>query len=217
MKTTAAKKEKTVAPVSIIANADLPQSIFNVPMNTNLVHQIVVSQMSNRRQSIRNTKNRAQVSGGGIKPWRQKGTGRARHGSIRSPLWTGGGVALGPNSEQIFKKIIPLKMKRKALCMVLSEKSKDGSLVVADEFKIETPKTKSAMEFLNRISAAGESCLVVLEKMDKNVILGMRNIPKVETIQAKDLNCLDILNHKYLVITKAGVNEIEKTFANSGK
>ncbi|MFA5368500.1 MAG: 50S ribosomal protein L4 [Candidatus Paceibacterota bacterium] len=216
MKTTAAKKE-TGSSVGVISNADLTQSIFNVPMNTNLVHQIVISQMANRRQSIGNTKNRAQVSGGGIKPWRQKGTGRARHGSIRSPLWTGGGVALGPNSEKIFKKTIPQKMKRKALFMVLSEKAKDGSLIVADDFKIETPKTKSAMDFLNKISAAGESCLVVLEKMDKNVILAMRNIPKTETIQAKDLNCLDILTHKYLIVTKAGIEQIEKTFANSGK
>jgi len=216
MKTTAAKKE-TGSSVGVISNADLTQGIFNVPMNTNLVHQIVISQMANRRQSIGNTKNRAQVSGGGIKPWRQKGTGRARHGSIRSPLWTGGGVALGPNSEKIFKKTIPQKMKRKALFMVLSEKAKDGSLIVADDFKIETPKTKSAMDFLNKISAAGESCLVVLEKMDKNVILAMRNIPKTETIQAKDLNCLDILTHKYLIVTKAGIEQIEKTFANSGK
>jgi large subunit ribosomal protein L4 len=217
MKTTAAKKEKTAQPVSIISNADLIQSIFNVPMNTNLVHQIVTSQMSNRRQSIGNTKNRAQVSGGGIKPWRQKGTGRARHGSIRSPLWTGGGVALGPNSEHVFKKTIPQKMKRKALFMVLSEKAKDGSLIVAENFTIETPKTKSAMDFLKGISAAGESCLIVLEKMDRNVILAMRNIPRIETIQAKDLNCLDILTHKYLIMTKAGIEQIEKTFANSGK
>lgn len=218
MKKTAVKKVNTaVRGGSKIIAADLPKGIFNVPMNTNLVHQIITSQLANRRQSIAHTKNRGEVSGGGIKPWRQKGTGRARHGSIRSPLWIGGGVALGPRNEKILTKIIPQKMRQKALMMVLSSKANDGYVIVSDEITIDEPKTKKAIEFLNQNSVYGESCLIALEKMDKNIILAMRNIPRVATIQAKDLNCLDLLSHRYLIISKKGIEEIKKTFKAADK
>lgn len=190
---------------------DLPKEIFEVPMNSNLVHQVVTSQTSNRRQVIAHAKNRAEVSGGGIKPWKQKGTGRARHGSIRSPLWVGGGVTHGPLKNRNFKKKLPKNIKRKALFMVLSEKQKQGLFIVVPNFDIKEAKTREAREFLKGVGIIG-SCLVVLPTLDKNIILGMRNIPKIKTIQAKDLNCLDILTCKYLVTTKEGVEEIKKTF-----
>lgn len=217
MKKTGAKKENTVTGVSKTIVADLPKTIFNIPMNSNLVHQIITSQLANRRQNIAHTKSRADVSGGGIKPWRQKGTGRARHGSIRSPLWVGGGVALGPRNDKILTKVIPQKMKQKALMMVLSAKANDGYVIALEEIIIDEPKTKKAIEFLNQNSINGESCLIVLPKMDRKVILAMRNIPKVATIQAKDLNCLDLLSHRYVVICKKGIEEVKKTFKRTEK
>ena len=209
MKKTSTKIKEAVAVKSV--KIDLPKDIFEVPMNTNLVHQVVTTQSANRRQVIAHAKTRAEVSGGGIKPWKQKGTGRARHGSNRSPIWIGGGVTHGPLKDRIWKKRLPKNIKNKALFMVLSDKAKNGWLVIAEELKMTEPKTVQAKELLKNIGIT-ESCLVALGKMDKNLILGMRNIPKTGTIQAKDLNCLDIVQYKYLLTDKEGVEIIKKTF-----
>ncbi len=142
---------------------------------------------------------------------RQKGTGRARHGSIRSPLWIGGGVTHGPTKDRNYKKALPKNIKRKALFMVLSEKQRQGLLIIVPSFDIKEPKTKIAREFLKN-SGIKDSCLVVLPAMDKNVILSMRNMEKIGTVQAKDLNCLDVLTYKYLLTTDEGIKEIKKTF-----
>ncbi|MCK4453985.1 50S ribosomal protein L4 [Candidatus Parcubacteria bacterium] len=200
-----------------VGKAELPDEIFGLDFSPDLVHQVVVSQMANRRQVSAHTKDRSEVRGGGRKPWRQKGTGRARHGSIRSPLWKGGGVTFGPTKERDFKKIIPKKMKRKALFMVLSQKVKDNELVVLDELKIEKPKTKIVKEIIQNLKSKiknikTESFLITLPKMDKNIILSTRNIPKIATIQAKELNCLDILNYKYLMLPKEAIAVIKETF-----
>ncbi|MDD3046145.1 MAG: 50S ribosomal protein L4 [Candidatus Pacebacteria bacterium] len=189
----------------------LNKEIFEVPMNDSLVHQIVTSQMSNRRQVLANTKTRAEVSGSGKKPWRQKGTGKARHGSIRSPLWIGGGVTFGPRSERNFKKDVPKKMKRKALFMVLSDKLKSDTLIIVDSFDITEIKTKTFKEMISKLNLKG-SMLIALEEVNENVIKSARNIEKVDTIQAKDLNCLDIMNHKYLVTTEKAIEKIKETF-----
>jgi len=209
MKKTSAKTKEAVAVKSV--KIDLPKEIFEVPMNTNLVHQVVTTQSANRRKVIAHAKTRAEVSGGGIKPWKQKGTGRARHGSNRSPIWIGGGVTHGPLKDRIWKKRLPKNIKNKALFMVLSDKAKNGWLIIAEELKMTEPKTVQAKELLKNIGIT-ESCLVVLGKMDKNLILGMRNIPKTGTIQAKDLNCLDMVQYKYLLIDKEGLEIIKKTF-----
>jgi large subunit ribosomal protein L4 len=189
----------------------LDKDIFEVPMNSNLVHQIVTSQMSNRRQVIANTKTRGEVSGGGKKPWRQKGTGRARHGSIRSPIWVGGGITFGPRSERNFKKDVPKKMKRKALFMVLSEKIKNDSLIIVDSFDMNEIKTKEFKKMLDNLQLKG-SILIALEDVNENIIKSARNIEKVATIQARDLNCLDILTYKYLVMAEKGIEKIKETF-----
>jgi len=219
MKTTSLKKKNDTPTIENpkVKEMGLPAEIFNVPLNTDLVHQIMVSQMGNRRISIAHTKTRPEVSGGGIKPWRQKGTGRARHGSNRSPIWIGGGTTFGPRSEKDFSRVTPKKMKRKALFMVLSEKLRNEQLVVVDKLSIDEPKTKKALDFLNKNSIINESCLVVLSGMDQNSILAFANLPKVKTIQAKDLNCLDLLNSKYLVIGKDGVEVIKNTFLGTSK
>ena len=189
----------------------LPKEIFDVPMNADLLHQVVVSQMANRRVAIAHTKDRSEVRGGGIKPWKQKGTGRARHGSRRSPIWIGGGVTHGPTNERNFKKILPKNIKRKALFVALSEKSRNNLITVIDSFDVKEIKTKKMIEMLNNLGING-SCLIVLPKIDSNIILSTRNIPKVKTIQAKDINCLDIVSSKYLLIDKEGLEVIKETF-----
>ncbi len=181
-------------------------------MNSDLVHQVVISQMANRRQVIAHTKDRSEKRGGGRKPWRQKGTGRARVGSIRSPIWRGGGVTFGPRNERVFKKTIPRKMRRKALLMVLSAKAKEKMLIVLDELKLDKAKTKPMAGILEKLPVQGKSCLIALPIIDKNIILSAKNIPKIETIQAKDLNPLDLLNFKYLLIPKESIKVIKETF-----
>ena len=197
---------------------ELPSEIFDVKMSPDLVHQIVVSQMANRRQKIAQVKTRGEVRGGGRKPWRQKGTGRARVGSIRSPLWKGGGITFGPTKEKKYDKIIPKKMRRKALFMVLSQKVKDNELLVLDELKIGNAKTKEITKIIQdtrykiQDTKKAESFLIALPKIDKDIILASRNIPKVATIQARDLNCLDILSYKYLMMPEEAIKVMKETF-----
>lgn len=200
-----------------VGETRVPSEIFGVEINPDLVHQVVVSQMANLRQPIAHTKDRKEVRGGGRKPWRQKGTGRARAGSIRSPLWRGGGVTFGPRKERVFKKKIPQKMKRKAIFMVLSGKLKNNLLILLDDLKLERSKTKLMKETLNNLKKKikhfkGGSVLVTLPKVDKNVILAARNLPKTKTILAKDLNVLDLLSFKYLILTKEAIKQIKETF-----
>jgi len=190
----------------------LPDDIFGIKINPDLIHQVAVAQMANRRKTIAHTKDRSAVRGGGRKPWRQKGTGRARHGSIRSPIWRGGGVTFGPTKERVFKKKINKKMKRKALLMVLSGKAKSNLLVILDSLKIEKPKTKSMAEIMKQLPCDKKSTLLVLPAMDKNIITAARNLPNTETIQARDLNVLDLLQFKYLVMPQGAINVIKETF-----
>ncbi len=190
----------------------LPKEIFEVKMNSDLVHQVVVSQVANRRRRIAQTKDRSEVRGGGRKPWAQKGTGRARAGTIRSPIWRGGGVTFGPRKEKVFKKKIPKKIKRKALLMVLSAKAKNNLLTLLEELKIAKSKTKMISEVLNKLPSKQKSTLIVLPEVNRNLILAARNLPKIETIQAKDLNAIDLLSFKYLLMPKSSLKVIKETF-----
>jgi large subunit ribosomal protein L4 len=190
----------------------LPKEIFEVKLNHDLVHQVAVSQMANRRQVIAHTKGRGEVRGGGKKPWRQKGTGRARAGSIRSPIWRGGGITFGPTKERVFKKKIPKKMKRKALFMVLSAKAKNNLLIILDGLKIERPKTKLIGEIFKKLPVKEKSSLIVLPGLDKNLILAAKNLPKIKTIQAKDMNVLDLLSFQYLILPKEAIKVLKDTF-----
>ncbi|MCK5713583.1 MAG: 50S ribosomal protein L4, partial [Hyphomicrobiaceae bacterium] len=168
-------------------------------------------QNSNRRQVLAHTKDRSEVRGGGRKPWRQKGTGRARVGSRRSPIWKGGGVTFGPTNERNFKKDIPKKMRRKALLMVLSSKAESNTLILLDELKSKE-KTKQMAELLNKLPCKDQTSLLSLTGIEKETILATRNIPKTQTIQTKELNVLDLLNHKYLVMPKEAIKIIQETF-----
>jgi len=198
----------------------LPQEIFGIEMNSDLVHQVMVSQMANRRRVIAHTKTRAEVSGGGRKPWRQKGTGRARHGSIRSPIWIGGGVAFGPRKDKVFKKKIPKKMRRKALFMVLSSKVKDKELLVLDKLGTKEPQTKIMAKMMENLrKKIGDfkegSVLFLLVKKDENLIKSLRNIKRVKTMLARESNVLDLLKYKYLIMPKESIKVLKETFLKS--
>lgn len=190
----------------------LPKEIFEVKFNADLVHQIAVSLSANKRQISAHAKMRGEVRGGGKKPWRQKGTGRARHGSIRSPLWKGGGVTHGPRNDRIFAVEIPKKMRRKALLMVLSQKAKDKSLIILDKIEMEKGKTKEMAASLKKLPCNAQSVLIAMPSYDKKVFLASRNIKKTDIDDARNLNVLDLLNHKYLLLTKESIKTIEKTF-----
>ena len=191
----------------------LPKEIFGVSLNSDLVHQVAVSQMANRRRVIANTKGRGDVRGGGAKPWRQKGTGRARAGSNRSPIWRGGGITFGPTNEKKFEKKIPLKMKRKALFMVLSKKLEDNLLIILDKLQIQGKKTKNIAEILKNLPCRNENCLIGLPQYDNNIILASRNIPEVSVKEVRNLNVLDLLSVKYLLIEKDSIKAIKETFS----
>ncbi len=189
----------------------LPKEIFDVKLSPDLLYQVVVSQMANRRQVIAHTKGRGEVRGGGKKPWRQKGTGRARAGSIRSPLWRGGGITFGPSKEKIFKKKINKKMRRLALFMALSSKAKNNLLLVLDKIDLETPKTRLMAKILKNLPVKGTS-LIALPKYEKNMILASRNLQGLHTLEARNLNAFELFSFKYLIMPNDTIKIIKETF-----
>jgi len=197
----------------VTGNVTLPKEIFEVKFSADLVHQIAVSLSANKRQISAHTKNRGEVRGGGKKPWRQKGTGRSRHGSIRSPLWKGGGVTHGPRNDRIFEREIPKKMRRKALFMVLSQKAKDKQLIVLDKIELEKGKTKEMAQSLKKLPCNNQATLVAIPNYDKKIFMATRNIKKTSIEDARNLNVLELLNYKYLLLTKESIKTIESTFA----
>lgn len=190
----------------------LPKEIFDLKVNPDLVHQVLTSQMANRRRVIAHTKGRGEIRGGGRKPWRQKGTGRARHGSIRSPIWRGGGVTFGPTKNRVFKKKINKKMRRKALCMVLSAKAKEKSIFILNSLKLETPKTKEISKIFKKIIPQKSSILVLLPKKDEKILRAGRNIPGLKIMEARNLNVFDLLSFKCLIFPKETVSVIKNIF-----
>ena len=197
----------------ITGSVTLPKEIFEVKFNADLVHQISVSLSANKRQISAHTKTRGEVRGGGKKPWRQKGTGRSRHGSIRSPLWKGGGVTHGPRTDKIYEVEIPKKMRRKALFMVLSEKAKSKQLLVLDKIELEKGKTKEMASSLAKLPCSNQATLIAMPSYDKKIFQAARNIKKTSIEDARNLNVLQLLSSKYLLITKESIKTIENTFA----
>ena len=195
-----------------MGEALLSKEIFDVKFNADLVHLAVTIQAANRRQVIAHTKTRGEVRGGGKKPWRQKGTGRARAGSIRSPLWRGGGTVFGPTKDKIFKRKINKKTAKKALFMVLSSKVRDKELILLDDLKIEKSKTKLMAGILNKFPVKGKSLLIIMPKKEETIFRASRNIEKTDVTEARNLNALDLLNHKYLLAPKESIKAIKDTF-----
>ena len=192
----------------VISQVELPDEVFGLKINPVLLHQAMVAQLGNSRQVLAHTKDRSEVRGGGKKPWRQKGTGRARHGSIRSPIWKGGGVTFGPTKERNFAKDINKKMKRKALFMALSGKAQDQQLKVIDNLNLEKTKTKLINQILRNLVKTG-SLVVVTSDTNKSVEQSARNLPYAKVLSAKSLNVLDILNNQYLLLAQDAVPVIK--------
>jgi len=194
---------------------DLPGGVFGVKMNPDLVYQVAITQAANRRRMTAHTKDRGEVSGGGKKPWRQKGTGRSRHGSNRSPIWRHGGVVFGPKNDRVYGGKINKKMRRKALSMVLSAKASDGMMVLIDKMEFDAPKTKVMAQTLEAMKKVNENfktgkILVALPEFEKNAVLSARNISGAEMIEAAKLNVLDLLNAKCLLMPAAAVKVMEE-------
>ncbi|MGN0312822.1 MAG: 50S ribosomal protein L4 [Lachnospiraceae bacterium] len=193
-----------------VGSLELNDAVFGVEVNEHLVHMAVVQQLANNRQGTQKAKTRSEVSGGGRKPWKQKGTGHARQGSIRAPQWTGGGVVFAPTPRDYSFKLNK-KEKRAALKSALTEKVNQNKFIVLDELKLDEIKTKALCEVLNNLKAEG--ALVVLSDMDQNVIMSARNISGVETTQINSLNVYDVMKHKTVVLAKDAVAKIEEVYA----
>jgi large subunit ribosomal protein L4 len=192
-------------------DVELNADIFGIEPNNNVVFEAVVMQRASMRQGTHAVKNRSAVRGGGRKPWRQKGTGRARQGSIRSPQWRGGGIVFGPTPRS-YAYSIPKKMRRLALKSVLSQKVLDESLVVVDEFKFETPKTKDFAQSLSKLNVE-KKALLVLEEDNESAVLAARNLSNVKIVEPAGINVLDIMNSDKLVITQKALSQVEEALA----
>ncbi|SFE56012.1 LSU ribosomal protein L4P [Thermoanaerobacter thermohydrosulfuricus] len=193
-----------------VGEIELKDSVFGVPVNVPVMHEAVLNYLANQRQGTHSTKTRGEVRGGGRKPWRQKGTGRARQGSIRAPQWIKGGIVFGPKPRDYSYKL-PKKVKRLALKSALSSKVRDNEIIVLDEFKLDQPKTKKVVELLKNFNV--NSALIVVPEGEKNVELSARNIPGVKTLYANYLNTYDILKYDKFIITKDAVGIVEEVYA----
>lgn len=205
-----------------VGTYNLSERMFGVPLKESVVHQAMRAQLGNARQVIAHTKDRSEVSGGGKKPWRQKGTGRARHGSIRSPLWTGGGVTFGPRNDRNFSLKINKKQKHKALAMMLSSKASAGTIAVLDALALKEPKTKHMTDVLRAFTgilpeANTRKTLIIIPGADKNIMLASRNLPNAKVLRADSLNVNDLLTCRYVMIVTEAIEMIEKTYGRMKK
>ncbi len=193
-----------------VGTIDLPDEIFGAEYNEPLIHQAVVTYLANRRQGTKSTLTRTEVRGGGIKPWRQKGTGRARQGSTRAPQWTKGGVVFAPKSRD-FTKHMNVTAKRGAFFSALSKKVADGELLVVDELKVEAPKTKEMEAFRKALKLDGRA-VVVMDEKNEDVILAARNLPTLNTISIDEINTYEIVKSAVVVLTKGSVKKLEEVY-----
>lgn len=191
-----------------VGEIELSDAIFGAPINQTLMHQALLRQLANARLGTHKTKTRGEVRGGGRKPWRQKGTGRARQGSIRAPQWVGGGTVFGPRPRK-YTKQMPKKMRRAALRSALSLKAELSHIIVLDDIAIEQPKTKTVVEMLNALEIAGKSVLLVLNEEQATVQRSANNLPKVKTILGSYLNIRDLLGHDAIVMPRSVVEHVE--------
>lgn len=197
----------------VVGDVELTPSIFEVEVSEHVVHEAVVAQLGNRRQVLAHTKTRGEVRGGGRKPWKQKGTGRARHGSRRSPIWVGGGITFGPRKNRNFSKKINKKVRRQAICMVLSDRVKDDRLVALEGLQIENGKTKLLVDVLKKLPSKDKKILLVVESKNMEVRRAAKNIPFVTTISPNSMNVLDLLRYPYIVAPKAEIETITKVYS----
>lgn len=193
-----------------VGEMELQPDLFEAPVKKGAVYQTAVGQAGRRRRGTAATRDRSEVRGGGAKPWPQKGTGRARHGSTRSPIWVGGGVTFGPHPRK-YGFAVPKKMRRAALRSALSAKVAESRLLIVEDLIMDEPKTKSLVRVLENLKADG-GALIVTGQPDRNVIKSARNLPGVKTMEARQLNVLDILNFEYLVMTREAMERVQEVF-----
>jgi large subunit ribosomal protein L4 len=201
----------------VVSELELSDKVFGVKPNLDLIHQAVIAQMANERQVLADTKDRSEVRGGGKKPWKQKGTGRARVGSSRSPIWIGGGVTFGPTKDRNFSLKINKKMKQKAILMVLSDKVANAGAIVIDEFKIDEFKTKKFNEILsslekNVLKSDRRSLLVINDARDEKIKYSGRNLVGVEIINLENINIVDLIRSKNLLLTVQAAKVLEERY-----
>jgi len=202
----------------ILGEIQLPETIFDLKVSDDVIHQAVVSQLANSRQVLAHTKDRSEVRGGGKKPWRQKGTGRARHGSIRSPIWKGGGVTFGPSKNRNFSKKINKKTRRKALFMALSGKAQDQKILVFDAINMENVKTKTLAAILKTLSGKimerknSPSTLLITPSQEAKTQRAIGNIKFAKALSAKSLNVADLLAHQIILLAKDAIPVIEEHY-----
>jgi large subunit ribosomal protein L4 len=191
---------------------ELKQGVFDQKANKTLLWETVNVLLGNRRRGLASTKTKAEVHGGGTKPWRQKGIGWARHGSTRSPLWKGGGVTFGPKPRD-YTVTIPKKKKLKALLASLSIKAQDDKIMVIEDLVLDAPKTKNFVEIMKSMNLSDTKTLLAVAEMNNNLLLASRNVPNVSVKRAADINCHDVLNAECLLITKQGLEKLEQRCA----
>ncbi len=205
---------------------ELPENIFGLAWNNALMYQVVTTMQANARTPVAHTKDRGDVRGGGKKPWQQKGTGRARHGSIRSPIWKGGGVTHGPRAEKVYAREIPKKMRAKALFIALSRKLKDGELIFVDSFGFSKPKTADAKKALTalskefkNLSSKHNAALIAIPEKSEGTEKSFRNISSVSLETIANMNPVEVLKHKYVIIEnpEASIKIVEKRAAKKAK
>jgi large subunit ribosomal protein L4 len=204
-----------------VGEVEVSDKIFGVKPSLHLLAEAVRAQANNARKGLANTKTRGEVSGGGKKPWRQKGTGRARAGSTRSPLWRHGGVTFGPRSDRNWSIKINKKAKTKALFMSLSDKAKDGKFIIVEGLNMEAPKTKEFIKFMTafhtKIDGLGKKQMIVMPKKDESLVRASRNLPEITTTLAASLNVTDILKADSMLVMKDSLAVIEKIYLKDSK
>lgn len=193
-----------------VGEIELSDAVFGVEVNNEAMHQVVKMQLANKRQGTQSALTRAEVSGGGIKPWRQKGTGRARHGSIRSPQWIHGGIVFAPKPRD-YSYTLPKKIRRLAMKSALSSKVVGNEIVVLDELTMEAPKTKTIAEMLNKFDA--KKTLIVVKESNENIYKSVRNIEGAHVVPVNNLNVYDILRYEKFIITKDAAQKVEEVYA----
>jgi len=197
---------------------EISQRIFGVKPKMDVIHQVVVAQQANARQVLADTKDKSEVRGGGKKPWRQKGTGRARHGSSRSPIWRGGGVTFGPTNDRNFTKGVNKKQKQLAMAMCLSDKVLNNSFLVLDKLELASGKTNDLKTLITNIKSkvadakSSKKFLLILDNNDALIFRAVKNLDKVDAIMSDSLNCVDILNHDAVLTSEKAVNQIDKHY-----
>lgn len=196
-----------------VKEINLKDNVWNIEPNNNVLHDAIVLTLASRRQGTHKVKTRSEVSGGGRKPWRQKGTGNARQGSIRAPQWRGGGIVFGPTTDRNYTKKMNRKERRLALKSALTYKAREKELILVDDIKFETNKTKEMMLLLNKLDLVNEKILLVISELDENICLASRNIGNIKVVLPEEVNTYDVVNADKMLLTESSLQKLEEVIS----